>query len=338
VDHLVSHSLTYEQARQRDNDLPPAPDRVDDLRELPIEELPVIVAARLSLSFPFLFSAVPLWEIDREAPNRNLWRARRCRFSDGGICSNFPIHMFDSAVPEWPTFGIALESRSVFRPKKKVWLTQFHDEASWDPWLRFDDDHNPATHKPTSAGEKLLGFIGSIFYSAKDWNDKSALRLPGVRDRIAHVALEKMGGLNLRITGKEIMALAAKYGAPAGRKLARKFVDRQHNRPAPAWDEHRWVRFNTFLAGLRERIEVIQDAAENRRYGQAISDLIQEATKRRPLAGPDPAGRILTGAEAEDLKRLLESLAELERLFADASLPQPYRPIPTPSLHIRAPL
>ena len=337
MNHLVAHSLTSAQARELDH-LPPAPEGIDDLYQLPIDELPVVVAARLSLSFPFLFSAVPLWEIDRESPNPDHWRARRCRFSDGGICSNFPIHMFDAAVPEWPTFGIALESRSVFRPNKKVWLTQFHDEGRWDTWFRFDEDRNPVTGKPASPSDKLLGFVGGIFYSAKDWNDRSAMRLPGVRDRIAHVTLEHMGGLNLRITGQEIMALAGKYGAPAGRKLARKFIDQHRNRPAPAWEEHRWVRFNTFLAALRERIEAIRDATENRRYGEAMTARIQDATRKAPLAGPDPAGRILKQEEADDLARLLESLQELERLFAQASLPQPYRPIPTPGLHVRAPL
>ncbi|KAG1385865.1 hypothetical protein G6F59_017159 [Rhizopus arrhizus] len=33
---------------------------------------------------------------------------RICWFSDGGISSNFPIHLFDAALPRWPTFAINL--------------------------------------------------------------------------------------------------------------------------------------------------------------------------------------------------------------------------------------
>ena len=32
---------------------------------------------------------------------------RRSEFSDGGICSNFPIHFFDACVPSRPTSGSA---------------------------------------------------------------------------------------------------------------------------------------------------------------------------------------------------------------------------------------
>ena len=57
------------------------------------------VAARLSLSFPVLLSAIPLY--DEQGTQH--W------FSDGGICSNFPLHFFDSPLPRWPTFGLDLQ-------------------------------------------------------------------------------------------------------------------------------------------------------------------------------------------------------------------------------------
>jgi hypothetical protein len=34
-----------------------------------------------------------------------LWTFPHC---DGGICSNFPIHLFDTWLPERPTFGFKL--------------------------------------------------------------------------------------------------------------------------------------------------------------------------------------------------------------------------------------
>ncbi|HYL04487.1 MAG TPA: hypothetical protein VE075_00500, partial [Thermoanaerobaculia bacterium] len=81
----------------------------------PPESLPVVVAARMSLSFPVLFSAVPLYAIDWTLKaNQEAKKAGRapcldrCWFSDGGIGSNFPVHFFDQLLPGRPTFGINL--------------------------------------------------------------------------------------------------------------------------------------------------------------------------------------------------------------------------------------
>jgi hypothetical protein len=111
--------------------------------------LPVVVATRISLSFPVLISMIPLhtighdvepkvrfdFKLDPEQPERaplivlkkqsgdNQWVEVRSSmtidekdlqpnwFSDGGICSNFPIHFFDSWLPTRPTFGVNLTSQ-----------------------------------------------------------------------------------------------------------------------------------------------------------------------------------------------------------------------------------
>jgi hypothetical protein len=54
-------------------------------------DMPVVVAVRMSLSFPILLSAIPLYAVDwsRDPSGK---RPERCWFSDGGICSNFPIY------------------------------------------------------------------------------------------------------------------------------------------------------------------------------------------------------------------------------------------------------
>jgi hypothetical protein len=64
------------------------------------DRLPVILAARIGLSFPGLISAVPLYAVDsgRKDPKDRV--ALRCWFSDGGITSNFPTHFFDSLWPQ----------------------------------------------------------------------------------------------------------------------------------------------------------------------------------------------------------------------------------------------
>jgi hypothetical protein len=78
------------------------------------DDLPVVVAMRMSLSFPLLISAVRLYTVSGMCPqDQGMYRPRRIDmqenwFSDGGICSNFPIHFFDKWLPTHPTFGINL--------------------------------------------------------------------------------------------------------------------------------------------------------------------------------------------------------------------------------------
>ncbi|WP_431288147.1 hypothetical protein [Roseateles chitinivorans] len=99
-----------------------------ELRPLPRHgDLPVVVAIRMSLSFPLLLSAVPLYAVDwsrtanqrtqaavraaetAEERRRLRLRATRIWFSDGGIGSNMPLHLFDAMLPRHPTFAVNLK-------------------------------------------------------------------------------------------------------------------------------------------------------------------------------------------------------------------------------------
>ena len=86
-----------------------------DLFALPVaRDLPVIFAVRMSLSFPVLFSMLPLWAKDYRS-KRNLKPGRitnleKVWFTDGGISSNFPVHLFDDPLPARPTFTLNLRS------------------------------------------------------------------------------------------------------------------------------------------------------------------------------------------------------------------------------------
>jgi predicted acylesterase/phospholipase RssA len=109
VEHLVKHA--YASGRVQ---LP------DGFHFLPDEDdLPVAVAMRMSLSFPVLISAVPVYTIAVASFARRRGREtlrlaapdlQRQWLSDGGISSNFPIHFFDAWLPSRPTFGIKLTS------------------------------------------------------------------------------------------------------------------------------------------------------------------------------------------------------------------------------------
>jgi predicted acylesterase/phospholipase RssA len=338
IDHLEKHSQPYSKVDADDPD-PGQVEDVESFRELPQGELPIVVAARLSLSFPVLFSTVPLWAIDYEAgPDRRT--LQRCSFSDGGICSNFPIHLFDAAIPDWPTFGIWLAPKNIWKTET-LWLPKFHSQGRGDAWNRFADPVSVRNKAAIPALDRLAGFLAGIVYSAKDWNDKATLRMAGVRDRVIRVFLdEDSQGLNLKLTGEHIMELAAKYGQPAGRALVGKFIDASPgNPPSTAWNEHRWVRFNTFLVGLRERIEALRAAAEFAGYSTPLSRQLSEARRDPPLREETPgAEKTLSGPEADDLEALLAALKELEFQFARAQIPQPYQPVPTPGLHVRPPL
>ena len=118
-----------------------------DLHQLPEPwDLPVIFAVRLSMSLPALLEAVRAYRISQrpsivrdefglpigrgsagrlEYPVRNgKWWAEELWFSDGGITSNFPIHLFDSLFPMWPTVGITLSPYHPGLRHQDVWLPQ----------------------------------------------------------------------------------------------------------------------------------------------------------------------------------------------------------------------
>ena len=354
------------------------------LRELPRGELPIVVAARLSLSFPLLFSAVPLWAIDYEVPRRhdddrgwdvppNEQRVlRRCMFSDGGVSSNFPVHLFDAALPRRPTFGLWLDRRMPYQHLKtpelqeqeqevpdldesgkpmptqeqKVWLPDHPEQGRADNWNRFDPlskvppDHalrknggRPA--KPgcrTDAG-RMWGFMCAIATSATDWRDRTNFRLPHVRNRVARLLLKPgEGGLHIGMAREQILDMAHRYGTVAGRKFVARFAS-EHGLPAPAWKEQRWSRFNLLLNGLRERLEGLARSADWSAHTVPLKQAIDDAMKS---GGPIRDGRPIKLAEAEALKNALRELEQLDGVLRDT--PDVYKKKPVPEMRLRPPL
>lgn len=317
---------------------PAAPEHDDALWLLPTEHLPIVVASRMSVSFPVLFTMVPLWALDEKAAPPVF---RRCLFSDGGLCSNFPIHLFDSPVPAWPTFGVSLHElpRSSKKdgvtassgppPEEAVTLPQDHRQGHEDRWNDFGE-------RPDTS-DRLTGFIGALLSTTKDWNDAMLARLPGVRDRIVHVGLPPgIGGLNILMSGEQIRFLA-ELGGEAARRLLKRFA-----RPsgpggmADGWNEHRWVRFNLLRTCLSETLAGLTWSAAQVRHAQPMREQIRHAIDEVPLKKDD--GSQLLAAQAAALEGVLAALMQAERALTAPTAEPPYKPFPRPRLRVRPPL
>lgn len=320
----------------------------DALWSLPRKHLPILVASRMSVSFPVLFTAVPLWALDRrDEPGTQVFR--RCLFSDGSLCSSFPIHLFDSLLPPWPTFGISLyelparksensaDQRRWFRAPKPAeggtaTLPEDHRKGSESRWKEFD-------YEPSTIG-RLAGFANALLSTATDWNDAMLARLPGVRDRVAQVGLTSgTGGLNILMTSRQIESLA-KLGGKAARLLVNRFARPsrlESGEMGNGWNEHRWVRFNVLRDSLANSLAGFTWSASQDRYARPIRELIQQAIDEAPLKG-DERSRLLA-ADAAALDGVLTALIEAERaLTGRAAAEQPYRPGPRPVMRVRPPL
>ncbi|MGN6183762.1 MAG: patatin-like phospholipase family protein [Thermoanaerobaculia bacterium] len=197
------------------------------------DALPVIVATRMSLSFPILLAAIPLWSVDfgRRDDERN---AERCWFSDGGITSNFPVHFFDAPLPRWPTFAINLAQRT----------KRYHDDAQR---IYMPRTNRGGINEWWTPFHTLPGFLHAILVTMQNWRDNMLLHLPGQRDRIAHVLLaDDEGGLNLTMDARTIEDVAQR-----GREAGAAFCERYDT----AWPNHRWIRFLSFMASLEATLE-----------------------------------------------------------------------------------
>jgi predicted acylesterase/phospholipase RssA len=207
-------------------------------------QLPLVVGARMSLSFPGLISAVPLWRHDFTlATEDDKNKLRRCLFSDGGLSSNFPIHFFDRMLPGRPTFAISLDEYDEKRNQHgSVWLPESAGSGVGLPIIPF---------------QGVIGFLMRLVDSAKDWQDNLQGTLPGYRERIAHVVLKpEEGGLNLAMDQETIKRLAG-YGQKAGEILRDKFD----------LDQHRWRRFLVAMARMEETLDDIAKAYEGGQDG-----------------------------------------------------------------------
>jgi hypothetical protein len=245
----------------------------------PPEYFPVVVATRLSLSFPILLSAVPFFavdwgrkrdnelagdaldafvvkhqadglvdlqrmsKIDRRAAGLTLF-PETCWFSDGGISSNFPITFFDAPIPRWPTFAIDLDTFSIDTGNES-------SDESKNVWMPKSNLGGllPVWNRFSDSDRRvrLVGFLGAILDTMQNWVDNAQMRTPGYRDRVAHVLLSAdEGGLNLTMPKAVVRKLIVR-GVEAAKLMVYHFAN-PDTHVKTTWLNHRWARFRSFLA------------------------------------------------------------------------------------------
>ncbi|MDJ0513311.1 MAG: patatin-like phospholipase family protein [Methyloceanibacter sp.] len=253
-------------------------------------DLPIVLGARMSLSFPFLLSAVPLYAANFEAPTTDdgKFPLQRCWFSDGGLTSNFPLHFFDSPLPSRPTFGINLIPHDVEASEIDV-VEGFDEEApklervsgvgiegvnaqevkpkepekDWTMvWMPSQNSSGISSAARFTKIEGVSGFFSAMFDTARNWADTELMAMPGYRERVVHVKLtEKEGGLNLNMGG-DVIEEVGDRGERAGELLAKRYAhpgadgkltDPQTGKEVVlTWDNHRWIRYRATMAAVED--------------------------------------------------------------------------------------
>jgi predicted acylesterase/phospholipase RssA len=326
----------------------------------PAADFPVLVATRMSLSFPVLLSAVPLWRFDMTRDeNRSLnqwrdWAARQggwdplgpegrpsgepeakpiaepCWFSDGGISSNFPVHFFDRLVPRWPTFGINLRPYALGKKPDKAnetnntWMVQSNNDGIAEWWYRFPEPERGFKDK------RLRVFLGSIVRTMQNRVDEAQMRVPGYRDRIAHVSMsDEEGGMNLTMPEKRIKALA-KRGRAAARRLHDAYTQPEQEEDAIGWNNHRWVRLRSSLSVLEEMHRRFADGygkpPENADKGErTYEELVGRADDETPRSYPwkSIGRRELAKEEIQAIRLAAEATKRGESVAKRAPQPAP---------------
>ncbi len=218
-------------------------------------DLPVVVATRLSLSFPILLSAVPLHAVDwTRKHTEGTPVLERCWFSDGGICSNLPIHFFDALLPRRPTFALNLEAP---HPDYPVEVPPFADGKSeadnvWMPTRDHDGSAESWTRIGAGSGLPPAQLLGAMVNSMMSWSDNMQSKAPGYRERVIHIPhLPVEGGLNLTMPTDVITRLSNR-GAAAGELAVDRFAPPPGSGRPDGFAEHLWIRYRSAMAMLQD--------------------------------------------------------------------------------------
>jgi len=343
----------------------PAPGAPTDLRTFPSQDLPVIVATRMSLSFPVLICAVPLWVqgMDGAGPIRH-W------FSDGGIGSNFPIHFFDTWLPSRPTFGLDLvpsprgrkgKTERVRRPRRTAPPpVGTAPRGTAPPVGASSEAARPATaaaagppvagSSPAAAAsapvtlapaavvakarrrvrkvaqiESLVGFLLQILDTSLNWRDSLQAELPGFWERIRSVELPDGTG-GMHITmSPDQIANLAASGGAAGEDFLSTFD----------WHDHLFARYTLLMRHLQENLVSSTDTTTmTKAFTPEFQEMLANLGQRFG-GGATGVYNDAWGTAARDRTRALLGLAEDWAAAPSLSFIQGDDPTPPPVMRMR---
>ena len=272
------------------------------------ENLPLVVMARMSLSFPVLIAAVPLWGIDRHE-DPAFHQLVPMLFSDGGVSSNFPMHFFDSLLPTRPTFGINLA------PVSPEYPDAVDRPSPIDPDI---------VAKRAYPIDSAVGFGSSLLDTMQNWADYKQVSQQGYADRVVEIRLSKdEGGMNLRMPEQLVMALAER-GAEAGDELL-----------SFDWKSHRAVRYRIAMARLSETLGNLRRAWELD-GGELYPDFIADPDAQPESDLEQIVADFFRGkAWKRRDRQAVEDLMVAIEAWSDAGWPALDAPVPTPAPELR---
>ena len=197
--------------------------------------------------------------------------AQELWLTDGGVTSNFPIHMFDSPLPLWPTVGIDLATHPAGAGHQDVYLL---------------GDARAAKALGSPLARAMSGFLSAVVGTSLQWRDNAQLQMPAFQARIAVVRQRGYeGGNNLFMTRQDVASLALR-GVVAGMRLRRRFASDAQ------WRRQQWLRTRVAaenLVGLaaRLRTSLREDAYASFDLAALQAALAGQADPNPPAAAPD---------------------------------------------------
>lgn len=210
------------------------------------DDFPVVVAVRMSLSFPILLSALSLYRfaVQQSGEGWVPYLERLC-FTDGGVCSNLPIHLFDAPLPSWPTFAINLKDDLPKNSPECDRVIPPHRGRS------YQGDHYTILRGPKL--DATFSFLGAMVNTLQNWHDMLQRAAPGSRERVFTVRhTQEEGGLNLNMEFGAIEKMACS-GKLAAEEITASFLPPVRTKAADDdWQYHRWVRLRSLLPLLRD--------------------------------------------------------------------------------------
>jgi len=167
----------------------------------------------------------------------------RCWFSDGGICSNFRFHFFDSLLPSRPTFALdlargapALSSPTPAFQKKKARPRSSTTCGSRRAPIAASRSMGALWHEDGELPVSAL--LGAMVDTMQNWNDNMLSKAPGYRDRMFISVTRRTRAGSISTWPTRSIRRMSDRGAARGTKSSVASTRLSKN----GWDNHVWVR------------------------------------------------------------------------------------------------